>query len=104
MNLSIQLPHSSDVPSLREHAERTLSFVLTRFTGAISEIRLGLVDHNGPRGGVDQRCRVQVTLRRGGTVNVEGVDSDPHAVITQVAARMARTLARRLSRSRAQRG
>jgi ribosome-associated translation inhibitor RaiA len=104
MNLSIQLPHSSDVPSRREHAERTLRLALTRFADAISEIRLRLVDDNGPRGGVDQRCSVHVALRRGGTVNVEGVDSDPQSVIKQVAARVARTLARRLSRRRAPRG
>jgi len=100
MNLTIQLPHAPDADALHDHADRALRFALTRFSTAVSDIRLRLVDENGPRGGADQRCRVHVALREGGSVSVEGVDSDPRAVITHVSARAARTVARRLSRSR----
>lgn len=103
MNLTIQLPHAAETSNLHDHADRVLRFGLTRFTDAITAVRLRLVDENGPRGGVDQRCRVNVVLRNGRTVSLEAVGSDPHAVIHDVAARMARTLARRLSRERPQR-
>lgn len=100
MNLKIELPHALDLPPLRDHAERTLRFALTRFALAISEVRLRLVDENGPRGGADQRCRIQVNLRSGGVVNLEGVDCDPYAAIKRVAARVAHTVARRRAQAR----
>ncbi len=101
MNLVIQLPHAPEDAALHEHAERSLRFALTRFSSAVADIRLRLVDENGPRGGADQRCRVQIVLRQGGGLSVEGVDADPRVAIDQVAARAARTVARRLSRARA---
>jgi len=103
MNLTIQLPHAADAATSRDHADRALRFALTRFAGAISAVRLRLVDENGPRGGVDQRCRVHLVLRTGDVLNVEAVGSDAYAVIHQVCARMAHTVARRLSRLSARR-
>lgn len=100
VNVSIRLPHRPDAPPVRDHAERVLRFAFTRFTDAIVAIRLRLVDENGPRGGVDQRCRVQVELRDGGKVRVEGTGSDAHAVIHAVVSRVARATARHLGRSR----
>ncbi len=104
MNLTIQLPHVSDSETMYAHADQVLRFAMTRFTEVISEVRLRLVDENGPRGGVDQRCRVQVHLRRGGVVHVDGVHADPHVAIQQVTARAARCVARQLSRERPGRG
>lgn len=101
MQLTIQLPAGEEAETLHAHADRALRFALTRFAVAVSAIRLRLVDENGPRGGVARRCRVEVALRSGGAVNVEGVDADPRAAIDRVAARAARTVARRLSRARA---
>lgn len=103
MNLTIQLPHAADANTARDHADRVVRFALTRFTGAISAVRLRLVDENGPRGGVDQRCRVQVVLRTGDVLSVEAVGSDAFAVIHQGCARMAHSVARRLSRLSARR-
>ncbi len=104
MNLTIQIPHAPEGSSSHAHADRVLRFALTRFTDAITAVRLRLVDENGPRGGVDQRCRIHVVLRSGRALSVEAVGSDPHAVIHAVTARMARTLARTLARLRDRRG
>ena len=103
MNLTIQLPHVANATTARDHADRVLRFALTRFSGAISAVRLRLVDENGPRGGVDQRCRIHVVLRTGDVLRVESVGSDAYAVIHQVCTRMAHTVARRLSRLSARR-
>ena len=100
MQLSIRLPDAPASDPLHAHAERSLRFALTRFGSAVSEIRLRLVDENGPRGGADQRCRVQVALSGGGLVNVEGTHADARSAIDHVAARAARTVARRLERLR----
>lgn len=100
MNLSIQVGPADTPDAIRDHAERSLRFALTRFSDAVARVRLRVFDENGPRGGVDQRCRVHVALRHGGTVDVEGVDVDPRAAIDRVAARAARSVARRLERVR----
>lgn len=96
MNLALHIPDAA----LAAHAERALRFALTRFTDAVDRIRVRMVDENGPRGGIDQRCTIRVSLRRGGIVLVTGLGSDARAVIDQVASRVARTLARRLARAR----
>lgn len=101
MHLSIQVGRADAGASLRTHAERALRFALTRFSAAVARVRLRLIDENGPRGGVDQRCRVHVALRDGGTVDVEGVEADARVAIDVVAARAARSVARRLERGRA---
>ena len=100
MNLTIQIPHGTHSEALYAHAERAIRFALTRFGETVTDVRLRLVDENGPRGGVDQRCRVQVTLAQGGSINLEGASADPFAAIQHVIARVARTVSRRLSRSR----
>lgn len=104
MNLTVQLPHAAEPDALLPHADRSLRFALTRFAVLLSEVRLRLVDDNGPRGGVDQRARVWLRLSRGDVLTVEAVDQDPRTAIARAADRAARALVRRLARTRAPRG
>lgn len=104
MNLTVQLPHAPEPAVLNAHADRALRFALTRFAALLTEVRLRLVDDNGPRGGVDQRARVWLRLRRGDVLTVEAVDQDPRVAIARAADRAARALVRRLARGRAPRG
>lgn len=84
--------------SLRCEAERHLTFALSRFSPSIQQVRLRLIDMNGPRGGVDKRCRIVVTMESGATIVVESEDSDPSAAIFMAAERIGRTVARSLHR------
>lgn len=52
---------------LREAIETRVKTVFRRFSRRISEVRVWLDDLNGPRGGVDRMCRIEVQLIAGGT-------------------------------------
>lgn len=84
----------------RDRIERSLRFALGRFAPRIRRVAVGLVDLNGPRGGVDKRCRVKVTLEPSGSVFVEEDGSDLLAVIDRAAERVGRSVERKLERHR----
>ena len=52
----------------REVAVRRLRFVLRRLTWLVPRARVQLSDVNGPRGGVDKQCRVELKTASAGTV------------------------------------
>ena len=57
--------HGSGVEAtagLRRHIEEKAETVLQRFQDEIETVTVTLEDTNGPRGGVDQQCRVAVKL------------------------------------------
>ena len=56
---------------LREYAVRRLSFAVSRFRHRIRDLRVRLVDENGPRRGVDSRCSIEANLVDGGPLFVE---------------------------------
>jgi ribosome-associated translation inhibitor RaiA len=60
-----------------------------------------LSDINGPRGGIDKRCQIEVQLKGTPNVVIEDVEADLYAAIDRAAERVGRTVARRLSRQRA---
>ena len=53
-----------------------------------------LEDLNGPRGGVDTRCRIIVDTRTGGPIAAEAVDVDLVPAVDRAVDRAARSLAR----------
>ena len=85
--------------ALREHLLRRLRFALTRDSQAIQRVTVRLGDTNGPRGGRDKFCRVQINLLNGGPVLVEEIGSDLYATIDRAAERTGRTVARRIDRN-----
>lgn len=86
--------------TLRHHVERRLSFALGRFGRHIQAVKVQLSDLNGPRGGVDQRCRVEVSLASGGRLIVEDTQSYLYAAVSRAAERVGRVVARQLAKQR----
>lgn len=84
--------------ALREHVERRLSFALSRVNEHVRRVQVRLADVNGPRGGVDKLCRIQVSLNRRESVLVEDTAVDVYAAIDRAAARAGRSVMRRLGR------
>lgn len=101
MNIEIRTRGFSLTPGLRTHVERRLEFALDRHAERITRVRVVVGDVNGPRGGADKRCRVEVRLRGGGTVHATVVDADAYVAIGTAAHRAARALARAVDRERA---
>jgi len=85
---------------LREHTERRLQFAFNWAVHDVRRIAVRLSDINGPRGGNDKRCRIQVPLPGGQDVVIEDTESDLYVAIDRAADRTERALARRLDRRR----
>jgi putative sigma-54 modulation protein len=76
--------------ALAAYAERRLLFALGRFGGRIGRVNLRLEDTNGPRGGVDKRCHIELRLAGGGSLVVDMRDTAFEPAISRAADRMAR--------------
>ena len=85
---------------LREHTERRLGFALDRAHHDISTITVRLSDINGPRGGADKRCQIQIPLPYHLGVVIEETDADLYVAIDRAASRAGNTLGRHLSKRR----
>ena len=66
----------------------------------IHRLTVRLTDVNGPRGGLDKRCRIAVALVPRGVVMVEGSGDDPFALVAGAAERAGRAVRRELERRR----
>jgi len=103
MHIDVQFRGMDVSPALREHAERRASFALARVAARIARVSISLADINGPKGGVDKACTVQVSLQQPGPVVVEELGPDLYQVLDRALARAGRTVIRRLERQVRQR-
>jgi putative sigma-54 modulation protein len=100
MQIEIQ---GKDIPitdQLRGHIQRRLSFALERFATQIIKVRVSVGDLNGPRGGVDKRCRVAIALILSKTIVIEERDSSLYVAVDRVGDRAGTCIGRRLERGR----
>ncbi|HET8712158.1 MAG TPA: HPF/RaiA family ribosome-associated protein [Gemmatimonadales bacterium] len=82
---------------VREYVTRRLGLALDRFDHRIDRVQVRLEDVNGPRGGEDKRCRVQVS-GSAWRIQVEGVGASFEHAIDAAAARARRSVSGVLDR------
>jgi len=100
MWLTIHL-QSLDIDEVaRERVERRLRFALSRFSSQVGRVTVLLIDVNGPRGGLEMRCRVVVDVLGHRRVVVEDTDNDLNAAIDRAADRIGHAVSRILDRAR----
>ncbi|MFA7329535.1 MAG: HPF/RaiA family ribosome-associated protein [Candidatus Delongbacteria bacterium] len=87
-------------PELHGHIERRIQFGLGRFAPRVRQVKVRLTDENGPKGGEDLSCRLELVLTAGGSLIVSERDSQPRPAADRAVERMARQLARHLERER----
>ena len=85
---------------LLEFAERRLQFALGRFGPRVQRVMVYLEDTNGPRGGIDKRCRMVARLTPFRDVVVEGADCELETLIGRTADRLGHSVRRELDRRR----
>lgn len=85
---------------LKEHADRRLSFALSRFGSRILKTTVYLTDNNGPKGGVDKNCLIVVRLRGLGEVVAEVVDTDWIVAVDRATTRIGHNVGRAFERRR----
>lgn len=100
MKIHVRSPQFPIDETLRSHVERRLHFSLGRFSPRVLRATVQLLDDNGPRGGEDKLCRIQVRLTPTGTVLAQDRDSALVVAIDRAADRIGRTVARALDRTR----
>jgi ribosomal subunit interface protein len=98
MQIDIQTHNFALTNALRSYAERRLRFALTWADNRIQRIIVRLSDINGPRGGEDKRCQLQVVLAGLPDVVVEDIEASLYFAIDRAADRAGRTVTRKLSR------
>ena len=88
-------PQATD---LRALTERRVRFVLRRLGWIVPRAEVQMSDVNGPRGGVDKRCQVELRTDGAGTVVVSSVAHSWKVALDDALARAARFLMRELRR------
>ena len=87
---------------LRDTAERRLRFVMRRLSWLVPRATLHLSDVNGPRGGIDKCCQVELKTEHAGTVVITAKARDWRSAINDAMARAARAVLRAWRRSQEQ--
>jgi ribosome-associated translation inhibitor RaiA len=100
VNVEIRTRGFSLTPGLRTFAERRVEFALDRYGERIARVRVTVADVNGPKGGEDKSCRVEVRLRGGRAVRTAAADADAYAAMGAAVHRAGRAVARALERER----
>ena len=90
-------------PALTQYTERRLQAALGRFSRRLPMITVRLTDENGPKGGVDKRCHVAVSMPPTSDLVVEESHADLYTAIDFAADRAARAVNRQLGGRRSRR-
>ena len=97
MQIDIQSQGFALTHALRDYAERRLKFAVARAGDRIRRVRVRLSDVNGPRGGIDKRCCIQVMLNGLAGVVIEDTEANLYLAIDRAADRVGRTVMRRMA-------
>jgi putative sigma-54 modulation protein len=100
MQMDIQSQGFSLTDGIRDYVTKRLAYGLNHGDDHITRIIVRLSDINGPRGGDDKRCLIEVRLKAAPAVVIEDTEADLYVAIDRAAERAGRTLARRLARQR----
>ena len=100
MNIDIQTSGISASAGLRRFVRRRVDFAFSTRSDQIVRILVRLADVNGPRGGDDKSCLVQVRIPGQPDVVVENVESNLYVAIHRAIDRAGWTTARKLERQR----
>lgn len=89
--------------AIRDYAQRRLKTALGRYQSVLASVQVRLADVNGPRGGVDKHCVVEVVGPTMAPIIVRERDADLYVAIDRAADRIDRATGRRIARLRAPR-
>lgn len=86
--------------AIRDYAHRRLRTALNRYGPLLASVQVRVADVNGPRGGIDKHCVVEVRGPTLPSIIVRERDVDLYVAIDRAADRIDRATARRISRAR----
>lgn len=100
MRLMIRSLNAKLTDTVHETIERQFQHALSRFESRIDSVQFTTKDNNGPRGGVDQECKVLVHMTDGTDVTVSEVQDNLLTAVASLADRVAHAVTRTLERRR----
>lgn len=86
MNIELRSTSVTVSPALHEHVVHRIELALRRFAPRVHRIVVRLIDLNGPKGGIDKRCRIVAALDPRGTIVVQCDADDVYVAATHAAA------------------
>ncbi len=99
MNLHVAVRGLTDKSTLRDQAAQRVAAALDRFQDRIRAVTVLLEDQTGPhKHVVDQRCRIDVRLRRGGELVIDQTDSNVLASLARALDRLKAVISRKVGR------
>jgi hypothetical protein len=89
----------ADATPMRELSIARVRFALRRLKALVPRAKVQFSDVNGPRGGIDKRCQVELKTDSAGTVVIASLARDWRTALDRSIARATRVLTRSLQRS-----
>ena len=89
----------ADGSQLRDLSVERVRFALRRLTALVPWAKVQFSDVNGPRGGVDKRCQVELKTEGAGTVVIASLARDWRTALDRSLARATRVVKRGMQRS-----
>lgn len=86
--------------ALYSRVNSKLRFILSRYGSHIRQAEVMLVDVNGPKGGEDMRCLVNIRVNNSKSIVVHQTASDLYDAINACAHRVKQTMERHFDRAR----
>jgi putative sigma-54 modulation protein len=103
VKFSLQAPVTMRTQEFQSVAPRTIASALGRFRERIRSISVWIEDVNGPRGGIDVWCRIEVQFVRRGRVSVSSMGRDQYTALSKAAMRARERIDRQIKKTRAAR-
>lgn len=101
MEMELHILGAYSLRSVRHYAERRLRNSVRRFGRRVKHLKVSIKDVNGPRGGVDKRCRIIAEIRPSGEVVIEETDAQVQEAIDRASSRLRHSVQRKLDRREA---
>ncbi len=85
-------------PQAPEYAQKRLSSALKRFSNRLNKIKLTLTDINGPKGGIDKLCLIEINHKNGHCITVKSESSSLYTAIDEASGKAKRAVTKFFNR------
>jgi hypothetical protein len=89
----------SEAAQMRDLSTERVRFSLRRLDSLVPRAKVQFSDVNGPRGGIDKRCQVELSTESVGTVVIASLARDWRTALDRSLGRATRVLTRSLQRN-----
>jgi ribosome-associated translation inhibitor RaiA len=90
-------------PPMYRHAIDHIAAKVAKYARVISNLTVRLQDINGPKGGIDKRCRIELTIAGFDPVIIDETDQDAYAAIDVAGERLRKVVSQVLDERRSRR-